>query len=70
MKSSNDERFREEAARFGLRFGCEDCAHFDEARDACVHGYPTAEHRRSALGEGDGSERSPWVVFCKEFILR
>lgn len=70
MKSANDERFQEEAAKFGFRFGCEDCAHFAEGRDACVHGYPTAEHRRAHVGGGAGAAPPPWIVFCKEFILR
>ena len=59
MQLPRDARLDEEAARFGLVRHCEDCALFDEARDACAHGYPTAPHRRRA------SEKV--VVFCKDF---
>jgi hypothetical protein len=59
MRTLVDARLREEAARFSLRFACEDCAHFDEAAARCAHGYPPAP-RRGAL---DGDELS----FCKEF---
>jgi hypothetical protein len=50
---------KEQMERYKLRYTCDDCAHFDEVREACAHGYPTEEHRRT----GDT------VVFCKEFAL-
>ena len=60
MKTEVDQRLRDEAERFQLRFRCEDCVHFDE--DRCVHGYPTAPHRQSLL--------RPVVFFCKEHEMR
>jgi hypothetical protein len=62
MKTRADARLREEAARFALRFACDDCAHFAHAEARCAHGYPP-EPRRDAI------DRDPFVVFCKEFEL-
>jgi hypothetical protein len=59
VEIERDDRLDEEAARFGLVRHCEDCALFDDAREACAHGYPTAPHRKS----GDAR----LVVFCKDF---
>lgn len=61
MKTLVDLRLREEAARFVLRFACEDCAHWRAAAEACAHGYP-AEPRKGAL-DGDA------LSFCKEWEL-
>jgi hypothetical protein len=63
MITTVDERLRREAGRFSLRFACEDCAHFDQPRAACAHGYPTEAHRAVDL-----AERAE-LVFCKEFEL-
>ena len=60
MKLPLAERFRDEAARFVLRWTCDHCAYFDPDRAACAHGYPTDEHRR---------EDADPVVFCKEHEL-
>jgi hypothetical protein len=58
-----DLRLVEEARAVALRFRCDDCAHFDAANEACVHGYPVAPHRPGPLDAGD------FIVFCKEFEL-
>lgn len=63
MKIAPDDRFRSERARFSLRFTCEHCAAWDEERDACAHGYPTAEHRAVRYER----DRAATIVFCKEF---
>ena len=60
------EEFEAEAARFNLRFRCDDCAHFDASNDRCAFGHPTAAMR-------DGSTwvlgpRGAWM-FCKDFEL-
>jgi hypothetical protein len=67
MNTRADALFIEEAAACRLRFECDDCAHFDDARAACAHGYPVAPHRPTALGENVvvGST----ITFCKEFEL-
>jgi len=62
VKIEIDAGYRDERARFHLRLHCEDCALWDEARDACAHGYPTREHRRP---ERESDEAH--VVFCKDF---
>lgn len=61
-------RFDEEAARFGLRFTCEDCALFDDRAARCRHEWPTEAHRRARYEapRREGDE----VVFCKEFEAR
>ncbi|MFK8002935.1 MAG: hypothetical protein AB8H86_25425 [Polyangiales bacterium] len=59
-----DELFRREAAKFGLRWNCEDCSRFNnEAR--CAHGFPTEKHRRARYEDPDAS-----LYFCKEFDLK
>ena len=59
MELPKDAQFVEEATRFSLRMHCEDCVLYDDAKDRCAHGYPTAQHRREPA-------RS-LVVFCKDF---
>jgi hypothetical protein len=61
MKTRVDSLLRDEATRFALRFACEHCAHFDDARQGCSHGYP-ASPRKDALEGGE-------VLFCKEFEM-
>jgi len=58
-----DLRLREEAARFQLRFTCEDCVHFAAERRACANEYPTLAHLAIDL------ERAESLEFCKEFEL-
>ena len=64
MKIAQDERFRDQRERFHLRFTCEDCALFDDAREACAHGFPTTEHRQAYYRDPDAP-----LVFCKHFEL-
>jgi hypothetical protein len=56
-----DQRLRDEAARFELRFGCESCVHFAPETRTCGNGYPTAPHLGVDLA------RSQSLEFCKEF---
>ncbi len=63
MRTLVDERLRHEVRVFALRFTCDACGAFDEAREACAFGYPTAEHREPDL------ERATEIVFCKAFEL-
>jgi hypothetical protein len=56
-----DQRLREEAQRFALRFGCESCAHFAPESQSCGNGYPTKPHLAIDLQQVDALE------FCKEF---
>jgi hypothetical protein len=58
MKTPVTLQLIEEAKRFGLRYTCDDCAHFTGER--CAHGYPRGERKR-ALTVGEHIE------FCKEF---
>ena len=63
-----DARLTGEAARFGLRFACDDCVHFAPEREpTCGHGWPV-RLRRSAVDSKDGPNREP-LAFCKEFEL-
>lgn len=65
MRIRQDARFREERQRFALRFTCDDCAQWDERRDACAHGYPTSDHRLPRYEDPTAA-----IVFCKDFQLR
>lgn len=61
MKTRVDAVLLAQAAEFAFRFACEDCAHFDPARERCSLSYPAAP-RRGALGE-------PEITLCKTFEL-
>jgi hypothetical protein len=61
MKTLVDDRLRDEARAFALRFACEDCAHFEPANESCGNGYPTEPHARVDLSARRHLE------FCKEF---
>ncbi len=63
MRTPVDLRLVDETRASGFRFRCDDCAHFDTLREACVHEYPVAQHRPRPLEPGDV------IVFCKEFEL-
>jgi hypothetical protein len=69
-----DARLREEAARLGFRFACEDCVHFAPERDACSLGYHAAP-RRAELEATARDGRSPCgptvasLELCKTFEL-
>ncbi len=64
MRIRQDARFREQRARFALRFTCEDCAMWDPCRETCAHGYPTGDHRLRRYDD----PAAP-IVFCKDFQL-
>jgi hypothetical protein len=76
MKTPVDPQLTAEAARFALRFACDDCAHFAPEREssrACGHGWPI-RLRRSALERGaepsdPGADSPEAIGFCKEFEL-
>jgi hypothetical protein len=63
MKTRVDRALREEAARFGLRYACEHCAHFEEGQRTCAEGFPNAAHRDTPI------DRAPDLEFCKSFEL-
>jgi len=76
MKTIVDPQLATEAARFDLRFACDDCVHFaPERARTCGHGWP-ATLRRSALDAANAgapaeehSEERHSLSFCKEFEL-
>lgn len=61
MRTVVDGQLRHEAARFALRFACDDCAHFDEPRARCSLEYPAAPRRDALSGTH--------LELCKEFEL-
>jgi hypothetical protein len=63
MLSRVDDRFRQEARQFVLRFTCDACAHFDPDRTVCAHEYPAEAHYRI------DPERVTELSFCKLFEL-
>ncbi len=58
-------RFRDEIARFDLRFRCESCAHVARTSASCSLGYPDHFLR----GELRAIEPSGALTFCKCFEL-
>ncbi len=65
MRIPQDERFRRERERFQLRFTCEDCALFVPSKQACLHGYPSEQHRAARY-----EDPSADLLYCKDFELR
>lgn len=63
MKQRALPSFQAERARFALRYTCEHCTYFHVEREACMHGYPNAEHREAR------QHAAQELVFCKEFEL-
>lgn len=56
--------FRDEQARFALRFTCEHCTYFRAVDQRCSHGYPNAEHRSAHYAHSENV-----LLFCKDFEL-
>lgn len=63
MKTRVDEALRREAAAFGLRFRCEECAHYEADSGGCSNGFPNDAHKARRL------ELLGNVEFCKQFEL-
>ncbi len=63
MRTVVDDRFREEASHFALRFTCDVCAHFDPDQGGCSDGYPVEQHWHI------DPERVTELSFCKLFEL-
>lgn len=59
-----DDRLRDEAGRFALRFACPDCASFDDEARRCSLGFPIEAHVDPRV-EGRAE-----IIFCKAFELR
>ena len=59
MKTQVDGRLVMESQRFGFRFACDDCVHFDAAKERCSLGYEACP-RRDAMCAGH-------LLFCKAF---
>ena len=75
MRLDRSPHFDEERARFQLRFCCEDCGHFDAARERCRHEWPTELHRSARYLDEEAAidnlvdKRVDKIDFCKEFEL-
>jgi len=59
-----DDRLRDEARRYTLRFACPDCVSFDDEGRRCSLGFPPEPHLNPEM---DGRAE---VIFCKAFELR
>lgn len=64
MHIPQDALFRKQRKEFRLQFTCESCVLFDDDKQACAHGFPTAQHRDAHYED----EQAP-LVFCKHFEL-
>ena len=63
MRTTVDDRLRNEAVRFEFRFSCQHCTYFNEDERTCSEGYPNEDHLSPEL-----SSRSV-LLFCKSFEL-
>ncbi len=61
-----NERFREEAERYGLAYRCQQCVHLRPEGVRCALGYP---NEMLALGEVRALDGKGMFVFCKDFEL-
>jgi hypothetical protein len=68
VRTRVDARLREEAARYALRFACEDCVHFEPGSERCSLEYPAAP-RREALRAPPARDENDELELCKEFEL-
>jgi len=66
MEVAYEPVFDEQCRRYGFRFTCEHCAHFDDQSAECLHGFPNREHR---LAHYSGEPRPATILFCKDFDL-
>jgi hypothetical protein len=57
--------FRDQRARYTLRFTCEHCSYFEPHAQRCSHGYPNQAHREAHYEEPDVE-----LIFCKDFELK
>jgi hypothetical protein len=74
MKTLVDALLVTEAARFHLRFACDDCVHFAAERSpTCGQGWPERVRRGALEAEGgaevEGRDEPKLLSFCKEFEL-
>ena len=58
--------FEEQRRRYSFCFTCEHCAHYDEVRGDCLHGYPNEMH---VLSLYLADEKPATILFCKDFDL-
>lgn len=56
-----DDRLREEAERYRLRFACPHCVYFEPDGGTCSEGYPNQDHVDPDLA------KRRVLVFCKSF---
>ena len=66
MEVKFSREFDAQRERFAFRFTCEHCAHFDDEKEVCIHGFPNEMHR---LGYYIAEKRPKTIVFCKDFDL-
>jgi len=58
--------FDRQRRTFRFCFTCEDCAHFDEKKVVCLHGFPCGMHRSRYY---DTEPKPKTILFCKDFDL-
>jgi hypothetical protein len=63
MQTLVDDALRDEAVWYRLRFGCQDCAHFNPEKQSCAEGFPNAPHLDVRF------EKGTLIEFCKSFEL-
>ncbi len=66
MEVTYNQNFESERERYSFCFTCEQCAHFDENAETCLHGYPCHMHR---LMYYKTVPKPPTILFCKDFDL-
>ncbi len=66
MEVAYTPHFERQCQQYRFCFTCDDCAHFDDHRDVCLHGFPNQMHRR-ALYQGTPPPKT--ILFCKDFDL-
>lgn len=66
MEVEYRDSFEDQRRRYGFCFTCEHCAHFDDEREVCLHGFPNRMHRLDRYLPAAAPRA---ILFCKDFDL-
>lgn len=66
MEVSYTDAFERQRVKYSFRFTCDHCAHYDEERRVCLHGFPNEMH---VLDLYLADEKPATILFCKDFDL-
>ena len=66
MEVAYKQSFEKQRKKYRFCFTCDHCAHFDELKGECIHGFPNEQH---LLKRYTAAVSPPNIMFCKDFDL-